>query len=149
LSEVFNGANRVGASVETYDATVQEELQTAMGLLWAHATCSKEASAGPVLIKHAVSHWPALHLWSLDWLARKYPNHRFVCLPKPLMFVSIFVWIECKSVRISSVMLFTWFDRTCARARACVCVCVCPIVPHVSIYTLTQRPIVHMSAITG
>eukprot|EP00884_Botryococcus_braunii_P016872 jgi/Botrbrau1/3869/Bobra.0183s0093.1 len=56
---------RVGLSVETYDSAVQRELQYALELLWAHATSSKDASPGPVLIKGAAAHWPAIHLWSL------------------------------------------------------------------------------------
>lgn len=71
---------RLGPGVDTYDAGQHDQWQAALDLVWAHACRSRSARDGPVLIKHAVSQWPALKQWSLDWLARNYPEHRSCAL---------------------------------------------------------------------
>ncbi len=71
----------IGGSVQTYDFDDERERDEAMLLLQLHAAGSRSGSQVPVLIKHATSHWPALQLWTLDRLARKYPEHRCPCAP--------------------------------------------------------------------
>jgi hypothetical protein len=41
-----------------------------------YAAQTAEGTAVPILIKGIVSHWPALHTWSLDWLAEEHGHER-------------------------------------------------------------------------
>lgn len=68
----------IGAAVQTLDWRLEKEKERASRLLQAHADCSDEQPMAPLLIKNAVSHWPALRKWDLGLFSSSYADHRHV-----------------------------------------------------------------------
>ena len=72
----FLSAARVVGSVQTLDWRNASERGQACRLLSQHAQDSSQGPQAPLLIKHAVSHWPALQRWDLQYLTHAYANQR-------------------------------------------------------------------------
>ena len=69
-------AARVMGSVQTLDWRNASEREQACSLLSQHAQDSSKGPQAPLLIKHAVSHWQALHRWDLKYLTEAYAHQR-------------------------------------------------------------------------
>lgn len=52
-------------------------------MLQQHAQDSTQGPKAPLLIKHAVSHWPALQRWNLQHLPEAYSDQRYPPPPPP------------------------------------------------------------------
>ena len=81
---------RIGSSVQTLDWRSEKEREKACHLLQAHADNSDQQPKAPLLIKHAVSHWPALHNWNLSLFSSTFADHRCASGFSPYLSSSFF-----------------------------------------------------------
>ena len=70
------GICRIEGPVETlsWDAIEKQNLGTSR--LHQYLISYNDDKSSPLLIKGVVQHWPALQKWSLEWLAKRFPEQR-------------------------------------------------------------------------
>ena len=67
---------RIKGPVETLNWDAIEKQKPSTSRLHQYLIPDVEDKSSPLLIKGVVQHWPALQKWSMEWLAKHFPEQR-------------------------------------------------------------------------